>query len=162
MSWVLPSGLFWSVFALFVFPSLDSWPVFEEISGTSASTQSLVLAGAAVLTGLLLNGLSTVLYRVLEGYYLGHGRVWRRLRARQLAKREDLQKRLGEAAAADPEDLVQEGPLREKLRRFPADPGQIGPSGFANALRAIETYGWDRYRLDSQTLWSELSPNPPR
>ena len=157
VSWVFPSALFWSVFALFVFPSADTLPVFKEISHTSAANQSLVLVGAAILTGLLLNGLSTVLYRVLEGYYLGHGRAWRSLKGQQVAKRDKLRGRLQTAKSAKNRDRVQEGLLRERLRRFPADPDQFGPTSFANALRAIETYGWDRYRLDSQTLSSELS-----
>jgi hypothetical protein len=161
VSWVLPSGLFWSVFALFVYPSVDSWPLLADISRTGLSNQSLVLAGAAILTGLLLSGLSTVLYRVLEGYYLGHGWLWRWLKASQLTKRDQLRERLRTAAAARPRDRVQEGLLRERLRRFPADRDQIGPTSFANSLRAIETYGWDRYRLDSQTLWSELSAVAP-
>src|SRR5262249_8472450 len=48
------------------------------------------------------------------------------------------------------------GLVQERLRRYPADYRQFGPTQFANALRAVETYGWDRYRLDSQTFWSEL------
>jgi hypothetical protein len=105
----------------------------------------------------MLNGLSTVLYRVLEGYYLGHGLLWRRLRERQAARYDRLRGRLDEAKNSAPKDRVLEGLLRERLQRFPADSEQLGPTSFANALRAIETFGWDRYRLDSQTLWSELT-----
>jgi hypothetical protein len=161
VSWVLPSALFWSVFGLLIFPSLQSWPLLAEISRTSVANQSLVLAGTSILTGLLLNGLSTVLYRILEGYYLGHGRVWKHLRARQLAAWTKLRHSLQEAKKAEPRDRILEGLVRERLRRFPADPEQLGPTSFANALRAIETYGWDRYRLDSQTLWSELTAAGP-
>jgi hypothetical protein len=161
MSWILPAALFWSVFALFVFPSLDGWPIFREIAGTSFANQSLVLAGAAIFTGLLLNGISSVLYRVLEGYYLGRGRIWQRLKERQVGKRDKLRGQLQEASQTRPRDRVGEGLLRERLRRYPADREQFGPTSFANALRAIETYGWDRYRLDSQTLWSELTAVAP-
>ncbi|WP_162802231.1 hypothetical protein [Ornithinimicrobium murale] len=51
---------------------------------------------------------------------------------------------------------VRIGLLNERIRKYPADVRQLGPTALANALRAIETYGWDRYRLDSQTLWSEI------
>jgi hypothetical protein len=188
LSWVLPGALFWSVFGLFIFPSLDGLPIFREVAGTSFANQSLVLAGAAIFTGLLLNATSNVLYRILEGYYLSrvsHGRMWKHLKQRQIKKRDRLRDRLNrlretpeavpqeEASKAVPQDKIQkdskavprdqvrEGLLRERLRRYPADPEQFGPTSFANALRAIETYGWNRYKLDSQALWSELTAVAP-
>ena len=60
-----------------------------------------------------------------------------------------------------PAPLFVSGSYGRSLARFPVDSRQLGPTGFSNALRAIETYGWDRYRLDSQTLWSELRSAVP-
>lgn len=167
VSWVLPSGLFWAVFALFVLPEADSLPVLREITATSATNQTLVLAGAAALTGLVLNALSTVLYRLLEGYYLPRRRIagrlviWEWMRDRQLQRKRVLATELKRLTAANPADRVAEGLVRERLQRYPADDAQFGPTAFANAMRALETYGWDRFRLDSQTLWSELMAVAP-
>lgn len=55
--------------------------------------------------------------------------------------------------------------LREELRRYPIDDGQILPTRLGNAIRRFEEYGWNRYRLDSQSLWSRLIsvvPEPVR
>lgn len=169
-AWIFPSILAWSGFGLLVFPRADSLPLIGEVASTSAGNQALVLLGASILTGLLLSALSTVMYRVLEGYLLPE---WMadRLRARQLksrtaleAKLEQLRQRrrstgapkLGASDSGDTGIHVRIALVREQLRQFPADDRQLGPTRFSNALRAIETYGWDRYRLDSQTLWSEL------
>jgi len=193
VSWVFPSTIAWSVFALFLFPKLRHVPVFSDIEGTSPANKTLVLAGAAILTGLLLNSLSTVLFRVIEAYYLIPGPIAAWLRNRQQHRQQALRNRLQElqdlrgnqksASTGSDESHGNEvstgrhplpaktvssnvsqtgidvkiGLIREQLRRYPADDRQLGPTQFANALRAIETYGWDRYRLDSQTLWSELT-----
>jgi hypothetical protein len=192
VSWVFPSAIAWSVFALFLFPKLQHMPIFSEIAATSSANKSLVLLGAAILTGLLLNSLSTVLFRVIEAYYLIPGPIAVWLRNRQQHHQQALRNRLQELqdlrgnqksaptgsdeshgdevrtgrhslpAKTVSSDVSQTGIdvkiglIREQLRRYPADDRQLGPTQFANALRAIETYGWDRYRLDSQTLWSEL------
>jgi hypothetical protein len=161
VSWVLPSVLFWSVLGLFIFPSSTRLPVLKEISLTDAANQTLVIVGAAILTGLVLNGLSTVLYRVLEGYYLprrgfrGRDGVWDYLKKCQARKQQSLSLKLEALEKEEPNSLAADL-VRERLQRYPADASQYGPTGFANAMRAFETYGWNRYQLDSQTLWSEL------
>lgn len=172
-------------------------PIFSDIESTSAANKTLVLVGAAILTGLLLNSLSTVLFRVIEAYYLVPGpmAVW--LRKRQQHRQQALRNQLrdlqdqrvsqksaptsseesdGNEVSAGRPSLpakttsssvsqtgidVKIGLIRERLRRYPVDDRQLGPTQFANALRAVETYGWDRYRLDSQTLWSELTSAVP-
>lgn len=174
VSWVFPSILAWSLLALVAIPQLSDVPVFREVSDTSVANQSLVLVGASILTGILLSSLSTVLYRVLEGYILlpsflsdkmrqRQERVLRQVRAdvaRLRKTRKEVKRTSNHAPITVPPSAVgidlKIGLLNERLRKFPADPLQLGPTAFANALRAIETYGWDRYRLDSQTLWSEL------
>ena len=175
VSWVFPSAISWSAFGLFVYPHLTGLPVFKEISTTTESNQEIVLAGLSLATAILLSASSTVLFRMLEGYKLMPERLAVRLRKRQLRTRAALQQKLAllrdlrkaevDAAEVGPDKEVHEsqtgvdvriGLVAEELRRFPADARQFGPTRFSNALRAIETYGWDRYFLDSQTLWSEL------
>jgi len=197
VSWVFPSAISWSIFALFLFPKLQHAPIFSDINGTSAANKTLVLVGAAILTGILLSSLSTVLYRVIEAYYLIPGSIAAWLRNRQHRHQQVLRKQLQDlqdlrenqrSISIDSEESrgsevstvgyplstksasmngsqagidVRIGLIRERLRRYPADDRQLGPTRFANALRAVETYGWDRYRLDSQTLWSELMSAVP-
>lgn len=193
VSWVFPSAIAWTVFAFLDFPRLQHVPVFEQIGVTSPANQALALIGASIFTGLLLSSLSTVLFRLIEAYYLVPEPIAAWMRGRQQlrmqALRQQLQKlqqlRQERKVIFAPVDSpsrgteidgketsapgavtrqanlqtgidVRIGLIQERLRRYPADDRQFGPTQFANALRAIETYGWDRYRLDSQTLWSEL------
>ena len=80
--------------------------------------------------------------------------------------RAELSQRLGEVRA-DPRleryagADAQRGPsqlglLREQIRRYPVDDNQVAPTRLGNAVRRLEEYGYDRFRLDSQTLWYEL------
>ncbi|GAA2692316.1 hypothetical protein [Streptomyces lunalinharesii] len=52
---------------------------------------------------------------------------------------------------------VQRALLQERLGRFPIADDQIAPTRLGNAIRRFEEYGWDRYRLDTQLLWNELT-----
>lgn len=52
---------------------------------------------------------------------------------------------------------VQRSLLMERLRRYPVDDAQVAPTRLGNAIRRFEEYGYNRYRLDSQALWYELT-----
>ncbi|MFD5346870.1 hypothetical protein ACFWJY_24645 [Streptomyces anulatus] len=52
---------------------------------------------------------------------------------------------------------VQRALLQERFARFPIADDQIAPTRLGNAIRRFEEYGWDRYRLDTQLLWNELT-----
>jgi len=51
--------------------------------------------------------------------------------------------------------------LRERKARYPHDNEQITPTRLGNAIRRLEEYGYDRYRLDTQILWNELTGTVP-
>jgi len=51
--------------------------------------------------------------------------------------------------------------LRERRDRYPANEEQIQPTLLGNATRRFEVYGQDRFHLDSQLLWHELSSAAP-
>lgn len=53
------------------------------------------------------------------------------------------------------------GLLREQVRRYPVADDQVAPTRLGNAMRRLEEYGYNRYRLDSQALWYELSAAAP-
>lgn len=46
--------------------------------------------------------------------------------------------------------------LLERLDRYPINDQQVAPTRLANGIRAFETYGYDKFQLDSQALWTEL------
>ncbi|MGI5262127.1 hypothetical protein [Streptomyces angustmyceticus] len=47
--------------------------------------------------------------------------------------------------------------VHERLARYPIADDQIAPTRLGNAIRRFEEYGHDRYRLDTQVLWNELT-----
>ncbi|MFJ9468096.1 hypothetical protein [Streptomyces caniferus] len=47
--------------------------------------------------------------------------------------------------------------VHERLARYPVADDQIAPTRLGNAIRRFEEYGYDRYRLDTQVLWNELT-----
>jgi hypothetical protein len=57
---------------------------------------------------------------------------------------------------------VQRAPLRERLHRYPVDNAQVAPTRLGNAIRRLEEYGFQRYKLDSQTLRYQLAGAAPR
>jgi hypothetical protein len=85
--------------------------------------------------------------------------------------REELRPRLAEVradarlapyAARDAKATASQlGLLREKVRRYPVDDAQVVPTRLGNAIRRLEEYGYQRFRLDSQTLWYELCALAP-
>jgi hypothetical protein len=74
---------------------------------------------------------------------------------RQLARKKALQ-------AAVEGDGWRRAIAMEKLARYPLDDDQIIPSRFGTAIRAVETYGKERFNIDSQTLWYELVAVAPK
>ena len=77
----------------------------------------------------------------------------------QLAANEEVQRR---AKRDEARTKVQRALLAERLRRYPVDEGQIVPTRLGNAIRRHEEYGYQRYVLDSQALWYELTAAAPK
>lgn len=46
--------------------------------------------------------------------------------------------------------------LEERLSRYPVDDRQFAATRLGNAIRRLEEYGYDRFRLDTQVVWYEL------
>jgi hypothetical protein len=51
--------------------------------------------------------------------------------------------------------------LQERLARYPVSDGHLAPTRLGNAIRCFEIYAYDRYQLDSQLLWNELTATAP-
>ncbi len=150
-AWVLPSSIFVSGVATLVLPAARDAiaPEAAMLASFAFVEQSLVLAFLALALGLVMGAASTPLYRLLEGYsWPGRLRNWGM--DRQRSRKELIAKSVEEL-----EDGPEKALRYEELQRFPGDP-DVAPSRLGNALRAFETYGVDRYNLDSQSFWTEL------
>ncbi|MEQ7009372.1 hypothetical protein ABN028_24680 [Actinopolymorpha sp. B17G11] len=164
-------------FVVVILPAQESLLGSQKIPPVDLQTTVWLIVASLVLA-LVLNGLSTILFRVLEGYYLpGFIRRRRTLRhfkklelykleARRLRKRYNALLKSSDATSSQSQSValasdaygvgISYGLAWEKVARYPVTPLQLGPTKFANAMRSLETYGYQRYQLDSQALWSEL------
>ena len=158
VGWVLPAALNLAVFLLAVAPSLRRTAAVERVWPETAGRTALLLLTAAVLLGIVLNALQTALYRILEGYLLWPRAAYDRGRRRQRAHKERTAELIAHPAGRTP---VRRALLNEQLARYPADDGQIAPTRLGNAIRRFEEYGHNRFRLDTQVLWNELSAAAP-
>jgi hypothetical protein len=147
-AWVLPSAIALAALDITVFRRLGIDAALG-ITALGFGEQALLLGLAATVLGLVMNALSTPMYRLLEGYLLP-GWLRQRLTEGQHRLRQSIEHQVETASGVD-RNLYQ-----ERLRRFPRDPDQTAPTSLGNALRAFETYGFDRFRMDSQLFWSEL------
>ena len=154
-AWVLPASIFVSGTAVLIVPVLRDLVPATAFASFAIVEQSLVLAFIALALGLAMGASSTPLYRLLEGY------TWpRRLRDRAIAKHRCRKAQLAERLE-HMEDGLERALGYEELQRFPVDDGDVAPTRLGNALRAFETYGVDRYNLDSQSFWTELMTITP-
>lgn len=181
--WIVPVALNLLLIEIFVLRNAGDGPL-KALTAHSATVTAAAILGASVVGGLVLNMLQTPLYRMLEGYLGWPQWLFERRRTRHLARRTNIVqrlaaiKRLQDALRAAPaadrmvvlnrtefasmpgRDRQRTAPqralLREELRRYPIDDNQVLPTRLGNAIRRFEEYGWNRYRLDSQTLWTRL------
>jgi hypothetical protein len=57
--------------------------------------------------------------------------------------------------------VLRRGLLQERLQRYPTHYEQFLPTRFGNAIRRLERFGPERFRLDQQILWYELMAAAP-
>jgi hypothetical protein len=156
--WIVPAAIAVVASMLLIFP--PDLPLMDEFSQLDAAERTLILAFASVAIGFVLSAAQTTLYRLLEGYMFWPEELVARGRAIQRERKGRLQEKLREAQEATGNE-IQVGLLEEKLNRYPVADGQTAPTALGNAIRAFETYGDDRYHLDSQTFWYELNAAAP-
>jgi hypothetical protein len=189
VGWVLPTAINALLFVFFVLPSLHGIVLAHDLGQASVGDKTIAVLAVALVGGVVLNALQTPLYRVLEGYlWPGPLARWRRKHyvktRRTVRKRLELiyyrtntdlttenKQRLAELEA-DPEIrkyvkrdrslTTVQAALRRESARFPIDDDQVAPTRLGNAIRLFETYGFDRYCLDSQVLWYELTAAVPK
>ena len=156
--WIIPAAAAVALFAYVVLPDIPC-DFADDVGELTAAEQAAALTFTGVGVGFLLSALQVPLYRLLEGYLWPAS--WRvRAIERHTKRRAQLREQLASATS----DL-EYGLILERLQRYPTLDGQIAPTMLGNTIRSFEAYGWDKYRLDSQTLWSELEalvPEPLR
>lgn len=155
VGWFFPIALSAALFGVLVLPSLAGWAPADSVLAAEPVTQTLLLTATTVVVGLVFSALQTPLYRVLEGYLFWPRRLQRRRSEKHVAR---LRKLRNEAKASHG---LSRALRREQVRRYPADLSQVAPTLLGNAIRRFETYGFDRYQLDSQLLWSQLRAVAP-
>jgi hypothetical protein len=175
VAWLLPCAAFLGGLLLTIYPSIKSLPVLTSIDTVTSADTAL---GLVIFGGVTL-GISAVLalsyapiYRLWEGYtwpklFFIFGRKREVGRYRSLkTKRNTYLDRAEKASEADNEDLTayhstRRALLGEKAQQFPQYEEDFLPTRLGNGLRAAERYGYERYGLDSQTLWYELGAAAP-
>jgi len=188
--WILPTAINALVFGFFVLPSLYTIPVAHHLAEASVGYKGLAILAVSVVGGLMLNALQTPLYRVLEGYLLWPSSIYRKRVEHHVKSKRVLEKRLRTIALRTFEDLTREekeelakleadpdvskfanqdqdltkvqSALLAETARYPTNDEQVAPTRLGNAIRRFEVYGLNRYRLDSQLLWYELTAATPK
>jgi hypothetical protein len=106
------------------------------------------LTVSAIAIAISLNAIQNQLYRVLEGYVLQS--FWESRKQKHILRKHRLK------STAEEKRGLERALWLERAERYPANDSEVAPTRFGNAIRSFETYGEDRFRLDSQLLWSEL------
>jgi hypothetical protein len=119
--------------------------------------EALAIAAFATLTvSTLLAYASQVIYRILEGYHLPAvlERRWTTRQRQRQARLLSLRDVLARTPAG--RHSRKYGLALEQVGLYPHSADLVMPTRLGNALRTLETYGQDRFGLDSQQFWFEL------
>jgi hypothetical protein len=144
-------------------PAAGRLKLGSNFASPNVVTGALAFTIVVTAIGFTMAAIARPLYQLLEGYV-----VWPRpLRKWRLevhrSKKWKLEDQLVAARRSHDRDAsLQATLLAQRLGRYPVDAHHVAPTRLGNALRAFETYGRDRYRLDSQTLWHELHMVTPK
>lgn len=158
VAWISAAAIAVGAAVLFLLPIGFDLQLVMFIQRWPAATQGVVLIAVVSLLGFAMGAASTPLYRLLEGYnWPAKLMNWGSNRQRQ--RKKALEAQLKSLPSAN---LIDRALLWERLSRYPADDKQVAPTRLGNALRVFETYGLDRYDLDSQIFWNELVALVPK
>lgn len=150
---VFPGLVMTSLASLLLLPALDEHALARSFMKQSLAEKTAVIAGASIFLGLFMSALRTSLYRALEGYSFRSESSRDRKRNRWAKKQEAVWDRYDKAKEAEASDR---GFLLEECHSFPVESTDARPTRLGNVIAAFETYGWDRYRMDTVTLWPGL------
>lgn len=161
VGWILPSFLFLQLVAVLILPEFRAAvSVVDRFLDQTVAVQQATMLATAAVAGLVLAAAQAPLYRMLEGT----SPLWpRRIAAAGRRRHQHRRNRLValQLAAAQTDDGIRSGLLYERAARYPVRDKQFAPTSLGNAIRRFETYAGDRYQLDSQLLWHDLTAAAP-
>jgi hypothetical protein len=161
VGWILPAFLSLELMTALVRPSLAPHMLaMHRFLHESVTARQVSLLAIAAVAGLVLAAAEAPLYRVLEGYALWPAPIAAYWTDRHRARRARLVARQLEVAGRADQG-VRSGLLYQRAARYPASDKQFAPTMLGNAIRGFETYAGDRYMLDSQLLWHDLTAAAP-
>jgi hypothetical protein len=159
IGWILPVFASLQLVAALDLPGMRGIKSVDQFLSMDLAARQLALLASAVVIGLVLAAVQAPLYRFLEGYIL-----WPPIIADyRTRKHRDRRRKLVEAqtSAAKSNRGVYSGILYERAARYPVQDRQFAPTALGNAIRRFETYAGDRYKLDSELLWHDLTAAAP-
>lgn len=155
VAWLLAAAITLGAAAIWLLPLAFQLGLMRPVQSLDRTAQTLLLIAVVILAAFTLAAIQTPLYRVLEGYVWFYPRwLKRRLQLRHIHRRNSLQSKRDELVAA--KLLLDAGLKAEELARYPVAEDQIAPTKLGNAIRALEDYGWDRFKLSVTVFWAEL------
>ncbi len=159
VGWILPVFLTLQLITALVLPDLRRVDGIQQFLNQTSTSRQVTLLAIAVVSGIVLAAAQAPFYRILEGYILWPAKIvdWRS-KKHQERRRHLVEKH---EAAAKTGRGVRAGLLYERAARYPVKDKQFAPTMLGNAIRRFETYAGDRYQLDSQLLWHDLTAAAP-
>jgi hypothetical protein len=154
-AWLTPSLVTVGIFVIFLWPDVRTASPFRPVShvtGANATAATLVFAFSVVVLAVTFAYASLPIYRILEGYSLP-GFLRRPLLRRQLRRFATVREAERRYAATG---KMPPGTGIEDFRRFPENRGAVRATSLGNALAAMESWGSERYNLDTLLMWHEL------
>lgn len=160
VGWILPVFLSLQLITVLALPGMRHFSAVSKFLHQSLAARQLSILATAAVAGLVLAAAQAPLYRILEGYSLWPAKIAEARTRRHRARRRKLVEK--HAAAAKTDRGVYAGLIYERAARYPAGDKQFAPTALGNAIRRFETYAGDRYQLDSQLLWHDLTAVAPQ
>jgi len=154
-AWLTPSLVTVGIFVIFLWPEVRTASPFRPVShvaGANATAAALVFAFSVVVLAVTFAYASLPIYRILEGYSLPRflRRPLLRRQQREFARVRDAERRYAATGK------MPAGIGIEDFRRFPEKPSAVRATSLGNALAAMESWGSERYNLDTLLMWHEL------
>ena len=159
VGWILPVFVSLQIINFLILPELAYTKFVADFVHQSSASQQLSFLAIAVVSGLVLAAIQAPLYRILEGYILWPRKIADHRVRKHQARRRRLDAEYNVIAQTD--RGVKAGLLYERAARYPVKDKQFAPTTLGNAIRRFETYAGDRYQLDSQLLWHNLTAAAP-
>jgi hypothetical protein len=168
-----PALVFWTAGAcawLYAHVALDHW--FAEIrrytawlTGVPGAVQFILVLGllaVLIVSAAAVDAVVLPVLRLLEGYWPGLLRPFRRLLVRRVTRRHDRLAARWRELRSCPEELLNTEEIAElvrldrRLHRIPVLPRQHMPTRLGNVLRSAESRPVRKYGLDSVACWPHL------